>query len=69
MNQHQVKFTISKNGSVQFEVLNGQGQSCTVVTKDIELQLQKNGTLIDEGKKSEYYDQSPDVTLFQKFSE
>ena len=65
MNQHKVKFTIPKGGGISFEVMNGQGNSCTTVTKNIELHLSTNSRVISEGKKPEYYEQSPSINVFQ----
>ncbi|GAK41943.1 hypothetical protein TCA2_4435 [Paenibacillus sp. TCA20] len=56
MQERKVKFTIGKEGGVAFEVLNGEGADCTKITKDIEVHLSQNGTMVDEGKKPEYYD-------------
>jgi len=64
MQQHKVKFTIGKGGGIKFEVVDGQGESCTAVTQDIEMQLSRVGTVVNEGKKPEYYDQGPDLNVF-----
>ncbi|WP_067923874.1 DUF2997 domain-containing protein [Alicyclobacillus shizuokensis] len=65
MQEHKVKFTIPKGGGVKFEVIGGQGTSCTEVTRDIELHLsQAGGQLVEAGKKPEYYDDGPSVSVF-----
>jgi hypothetical protein len=64
MQQHKVKFTIKPGGGISFEVLDGQGQSCVEVTKDIELHLSRAGNKVDEGKKPEYYEAGPDINVF-----
>jgi hypothetical protein len=69
MQQHTVKFTIPKGGGVRFEVIGGQGESCTLVTKDIELHLNRAGTRIEEGKKPEYYEGGPDINVFNNLGE
>jgi hypothetical protein len=69
MNAHKVKFTIPKGGGISFEVIDGQGQSCTQVTKNIELHLSQAGTKISEQKKPEYYEDGPDLNVFQTMND
>jgi hypothetical protein len=64
MQQHQVKFTIPQGGGVKFEVMGGQGESCTLVTKEIELHLSKAGSKVEEGKKPEFYEDGPNLQVF-----
>jgi hypothetical protein len=68
MNQHKVKFTIPKGGGISFEVIDGQGQSCSLVTKDIELHLSSNSRVVSEGKKPEYYEGTPNINIFNDLS-
>lgn len=64
MQQTEVKFTISKKGEINFEVLNGQGESCTLATRDLEVSLANAGNKVDEGKKPEFYDGSGGISVF-----
>jgi hypothetical protein len=64
MQQHTVKFKIKPGGGISFEVVGGQGESCTLVTKDIEMHLNRVGTQVDEGKKPEYYEGGPNISVF-----
>jgi len=52
---NKVKFTIKPGGTINMEVLNGQGESCVDVTKELEVSLAAAGKKVDEGKKPEYY--------------
>jgi len=65
MQKTDVKFTIPKGGGIRFEVMNGNGTNCAVVTKDIELHLQQAGSVTSEGNKPEYYNSDPDLRIFQ----
>lgn len=69
MKNHEVKFTIKKGGGIAFEVMNGEGNSCSLVTKDIELHLSTAGKVVSEGKKPEYYEQGPDMDVFQTLND
>ncbi|WP_169712540.1 DUF2997 domain-containing protein [Parageobacillus galactosidasius] len=64
MQRHEVKFIIKPGGEIKMEVLNGQGQSCVDVTKDLEVSLVAAGEKIDEGKKPEYYQGGSNISVF-----
>jgi Protein of unknown function (DUF2997) len=64
MQQTKVKFTIKPGGAINMEVLNGQGESCVEVTKDLEVSLASAGQKIDEGKKPEYYEGGSNISVF-----
>jgi hypothetical protein len=55
MQRNEVKFIIKPGGEIKMEVLNGQGESCVEVTKELEVSLLAMGDKVDEGKKPEYY--------------
>lgn len=62
-----IKITVSKNGSYTIEAAEGfQGTSCTLKTQDIEQLI--GGTLMDSGKKDEYYSGAPDNTVLTDIS-
>jgi len=69
MEKHMVKFTIPKGGGIKFEVIGGHGETCTKVTKDIELHLSSVGRVVDEGKKPEYYDNGPNLEVFNSLND
>jgi hypothetical protein len=64
MQEHKVKFTIGKEGGIRMDVIGGQGTACTTVTRDIELHLARNTAVAEEGKKPEYYEDGPNLTVF-----
>lgn len=64
MEKRTVQFTIPKGGGIKIEAMEMQGEACTIITKDIELHLARNSQVVDEGKKSEYYEPGPDVSVF-----
>lgn len=64
MKQHQVKFTIKPGGGISYEVLNGEGESCTLATRELDLHLSQVGKVVDEGKKPEYFDSTPNTSVF-----
>lgn len=64
MQQHKVKFTIAPGGNINMEVLNGQGESCVLATRELEVSLANVGDKIDEGKKPEYYNGSSNISVF-----
>jgi hypothetical protein len=68
MKENKIKFTIPKGGGISFEVVDGQGTSCTLVTKDIELQLSSQGTIVRDEKKPEYYNDGPSLDVFNSIS-
>ncbi len=56
MNKTEVKFIIKPGGEIKMDVLNGEGESCTLATQDLEVSLANaGGVKADEGKKPEYY--------------
>lgn len=59
MKETQVKFVIGKNGAIQMDVLNGEGESCVDITQTLETSLMAGGgQKTEEGKKPEYFDAS-----------
>lgn len=57
MQRTEVKFIIKPGGEIKMDVLNGQGESCVVATRDLEVSLANAGNKkTDEGKKPEFYD-------------
>lgn len=63
--QNTVTFTIKKGGNVSMEVIDGQGESCVDVTKDLEVSLASRANQVDEGKKPEFYEGGSGITVFQ----
>lgn len=68
MQRTEVKFTIGLGGTINMEVLNGQGESCTLATKDLEVSLMNAGDKVDEGKKPEFYDGGNNLSAFNDLS-
>jgi Protein of unknown function (DUF2997) len=62
--QNTVKFTVKPGGQINMEVVGGQGESCTDVTKELEVSLAAAGSKSDEGKKPEYYEGGGGVSVF-----
>lgn len=62
MQEHKVKFKIAPGGQINMEVMDGQGESCVDVTKELEVSLFNAGSSrVEEGKKPEYFE--PDANL------
>lgn len=64
MKRTEVKFTVKPGGEIKMDVLNGEGESCTLATREIELSLAKAGTKKDEGKKPEFYEGESGISVF-----
>lgn len=64
MKRTEVKFTIKPGGAINMEVLNGEGESCTLATRDLEVSLSNAGEKVDEGKLPEYYEDGLGTSVF-----
>ena len=60
MQYYKVEFTINPDGTITEKVLNGSGNSCTELTKDLELGEVKSQELLPE------YQEQNQITLLQE---
>lgn len=58
----QIKFTVSKEGKVELEVLGGAGQECLTLTKPFE---EKLGTISERSYKDSFYENTDKSTVDQ----
>lgn len=68
MGLNTVKFVIDKKGELRMEVVGGQGESCTAITKDIEVSLASAGSQQESGKLPEYYEGEGRIAVFNDLS-
>ncbi len=64
MKRTEVKFTVAPGGSIEMEVVNGEGESCTLATREIQLSLASAGKKVEEGKKPEFYEGGSGISVF-----
>ena len=67
MQYYQVEFTINPDGTITEKVLNGSGNSCTELTKDLELGEVKSQQLLPEYQEQNLINQEQEDNLWQGF--
>ena len=69
MKENRIRFTISKDGQVKMEVMNGEGESCLLTTQEIQQRLVMNGmNQTGAGEKPEFYSTSSVETMGDLFN-
>ncbi|CAD5983538.1 hypothetical protein PCC7805_04386 (plasmid) [Planktothrix agardhii] len=67
MQYYKVEFTINPDGTITEKVLNGSGNSCTELTKDLELGEVKSQQLLPEYQEQNLINQEQEDNLWQGF--
>ncbi len=67
MQYYKVEFTINPDGTITEKVLNGSGNSCTELTKDLDLGTIKSQELLPEYQEQNQITPEQEENLWQGF--
>ncbi|VXD25979.1 DUF2997 domain-containing protein [Planktothrix paucivesiculata] len=67
MQYYKVEFTINPDGTITEKVLNGSGNSCTEITKDLDLGEVKSQQLLPEYQEQNQINPEQEENLWQGF--
>jgi hypothetical protein len=67
MQYYKVEFTINPDGTITEKVLNGSGNSCTELTKDLDLGEVKSQELLPEYQEQNQINPVQEENLWQGF--